>query len=205
MKSFYKGLVALIMLLICFEKNVYANPIPITPQPIINPFIIDFVVDAIVLLIILYVIKEFKHINAIKIFEYIIVVYLNGILCDIISIIPVCIISGSNLVPNILIIVIFFCIGALLLYLSNFYISRVFFKMEYRKGVIIGLVMAIVTNPIIGVFINDINYDCTINFKDSLIKEFYIDYIKNIEVIHRITKCCRSPWHKDLNVTKKKY
>jgi len=152
-----KLLIVTVFLVFCFSGSCLANPV--TPFPSLggtfaintwSALLIDGVVDFLALLIGYLIIRNTRAMASFVFLPYFGLVFLGGIIIDIASVIPVVI--CSFLLPSVdgLNMLEVFIFAGLLLYLYNGFLSKKFLKLEGNQTRVIGIVMGILTNPLIG-------------------------------------------------------
>jgi hypothetical protein len=120
--------------------------------------------DIAIIILAFLILKILKKIPVLKLLLYIAVVYINGMICDIVSVFAIsfinnCYDSLTNSSPfneqnDIMMITIFILFSAFVLFITNYFYAKLILKQDKKKSIIIGLIIAIFTNPVIGLFIN---------------------------------------------------
>jgi hypothetical protein len=118
--------------------------------------LIDCLSDFIVLFLAYLVIRKVRILICLKFLVYLVFVFIGGIIIDAVSSFFLAIIfmslSSSSQGLDILI---FFIFVGLLLYFYNSFLSKKFFNLENNQAKIIGTVMALLTNPVIGMLLSN--------------------------------------------------
>jgi hypothetical protein len=155
---------ATFLFMVSFCGVCLANPVVVFQFPsfggefgpgVGHALIIDCAADFIVLLLGYLIIKNIRVLTSLKFLPYFGVVFIGGIIIDFVSPFPVAISFflppyGDSLDK----LGVFICAG-LLLYFYNGFVSKKFFKLESNQARVIGIVMAILTNPLVGqLFVN---------------------------------------------------
>jgi hypothetical protein len=113
--------------------------------------IIDFVSDFVVLLFGYIVVKKIHVIATWKFVPYFVMVFIGGLVIDILSVASIDFLSFHKFIHGgdgwLL-----FLIAGLFLFLFNSLLSKRFLKLEICQAAIVGLAMALFTNPILSVF-----------------------------------------------------
>jgi hypothetical protein len=145
------------VLLIPFLSVVcYANPIVIGP-PSAGKFalstnlglVIDFAADLVALFVGFLLIKNIKVVVTWKFLPYFLMVFLGGLIIDVMAILSIQVFSFMLPMENVTILVLFLVAG-LFLYLFNSWLSEKVFDLDITEKAVIGIVMAVLTNPVIG-------------------------------------------------------
>lgn len=125
--------------------SLLADTLP--PGSDINSSIIfiisNFLINAIILSVVYIILKKAFLLKSLKFWDYIILVTIGGFLIDFIFVV------GNYYLSYLA--WIFIIITSLVLLIYNYYLSKMFFKPTSREALLVGLVMGILTNPIIGV------------------------------------------------------
>lgn len=141
----------------CFSTTCFANPIVVSPFGNLftaktgNALLINLIVDFIVLLAGYLIIGQAKGLLALRFVPYLGLVVIGGIVIDVVSDIPPALLS--HLCPSVIIeldSLMFFLSAGLFLYLYNGFLSKKFQDLEGNQARVIGVVMGILTNPMIG-------------------------------------------------------
>lgn len=111
--------------------------------------LVNFVADFIALCVGFLIIKKIKAIATWRFLPYLLIVFFGGIVLDVMAILPVKLFFIFIPIENSSIAILFLVAG-LFLYLFNSWLSEKFFDLDVSEKIVIGLVMAILTNPIIG-------------------------------------------------------
>jgi hypothetical protein len=152
-------LIATFFLVLCPSNYCLANPVIVFQLPSFGggialnagyAFIIDCAADFIVLLLGYLVIKKIKVTASWKFLLYYGLVLIGGIVIDFVSLIPIGILSFFLLSRSDYDKLGFFICAGFLIYFYNYMLSKRFFRIEANQAHVIGIVMAILTNPIIG-------------------------------------------------------
>jgi len=160
---------------ISLSSSVHANPI--IPEPSYKSFLFDLIFDIAVIVLVFLILKILKKIPVLKLILYIAVVYINGLLCDFISVLVATFGSDyyyahtnwltdfirQNGIIKIVLIAFFVLLSAFILFITNYFYAKLILKQDKKKSILIGLIIAVFTNPIVGAIIN---------FNDSLL--FYV-------------------------------
>jgi hypothetical protein len=144
------------VLFVLLAGNCYANPIVIGP-PHIGMFydnagvglVIDLAADCAALCIGYLIIKKIRALIRWRFLPYLIMVFLGGIIIDILTFIP----SGFFIVlfhADFICFFMLFLTAGFFLYLFNSWLAEKLFKVELKEKIVIGIVMALLTNPVIG-------------------------------------------------------
>lgn len=146
------------LFVLCLHNVCFANPVFIFQLPSfggsfnISPWWyaipIDCIADFISLLIGYLVIKEIRSVTRLAFLPYFGLVFVGGIVIDAIALIPAFICS-LLLPPDLGMLALFICAG-LLLYFYNYFLSKKFFKLRRDQATVIGVLMGILTNPVVG-------------------------------------------------------
>ncbi|MCE5340969.1 MAG: hypothetical protein LLF92_07565 [Planctomycetaceae bacterium] len=149
-----------VLFLLCVG-SCYANPI-IMPPPKMGMYsfetkaglIINFVADFAAISIGYWIAREIRRLFCRRFFPYIVMVFLGGIIIDIIAVFPfkVFFYIFQEKVQSIMVL---FLTAGLLLYLFNSWLAEKLFEVELKEKIIIGLVMALLTNPVIGILLSN--------------------------------------------------
>lgn len=110
---------------------------------------INFVVDFIALCFGFLIIKNIKAIATWRFLPYLLIVFLGGIVLDVLAILPIKLFFYFIPIENLGMFIIFLVAG-ILLYIFNSWLSEKFFDLEDAQKITIGIVMALLTNPVIG-------------------------------------------------------
>jgi hypothetical protein len=148
-----KSLTVIFMLLsgIC-----YANPI-VVGVPYGGEYtlgtnlglLINLAADFIALCAGFLIIKKVGTVATWRFLPYFLIVFFGGIVLDVMAILPIKFFFFFIPIENSGIVILFLVAG-LFLYLFNSWLSEKFFDLEVGEKIVIGLVMALLTNPIIG-------------------------------------------------------
>jgi hypothetical protein len=152
-----KVIIVTMLIIFCPFSACFANPI--TPFPsfggtfTINMYyalVIDCLADFIALLLAYLVIRNVQAAVKVKFLPYWALVVLGGIIIDAVSPVPTIVISFLFLPPQGLDLLIGFISAGAILYFYNGFLSKKFFKLEDNQARVIGTVMGILTNPVVG-------------------------------------------------------
>jgi len=153
-----KLFIAIMLFTFCFSTTCFANPIVVSPFEGIftvqtgRALLINLIADFVALLAGYLVIRKVKGLLAFRFLYYWGVVFVGGIIIDIFApIVPVAIIGF--LLPTIMKLdtLVMFLFAGWILYLYNSFLSKKFQKLEGNQARVIGVVMGILTNPVIGI------------------------------------------------------
>jgi hypothetical protein len=141
--------------------NCYANPIVIGVPHMGKlslgtslGLMINFIADFIALCLGYLLIKKIGTLVCWKFLLYIGMVFLGGIIIDVLAIIPFQVLFFLMPIEKLSMLILFLLAG-LLLYLFNSWLSEKLFNLEIKEKIVIGIVMALLTNPVIGLFFTD--------------------------------------------------
>jgi hypothetical protein len=112
---------------------------------------INAATDFIVLFLGFLITKNIKTVLTWKFLPYFLIVFWGGFIIDVVAIVPVKLYFMFLPTSNVSILILFVVAG-LLLYVFNSWLSDLFFDLENYQKVVIGLAMALLTNPSIGWF-----------------------------------------------------
>lgn len=139
----------------CFPLNCFANPISLWDSPeylaatIMEALVASSVVDFVVLWIGYLIIRRLNVYEGWTFFKYFILVVIGGFIIDVVAaVFPIMLINIYFEEPYIEPVIICLTAGVLL-YFYNSCLSKKFFKLENYQARVIGVVMAILTNPVI--------------------------------------------------------
>lgn len=139
--------------------SCYANPI-IMPPPKMGIYsfetktglLINFIADFTAISIGYLIAREIRRLYCRRFFSYIVMVFLGGIIIDIIAVFPFRAFFYIFQKKDESLIFLFLTAG-LLLYLFNSWLAEKLYDVELKEKIIIGLVMALLTNPVIGILL----------------------------------------------------
>jgi hypothetical protein len=138
----------------CFSNLCFANPIATFPSlggtfalSTWKALTIDCAADFTALATAYLVIRKSRTIVSLVFLPYFGLVFIGGIIIDIVSIIPANL--ATSIIPELYSLWIFLSAG-LLLYFYNGFLSKKFIKIETNQARVVGVVMGILTNPLIG-------------------------------------------------------
>jgi hypothetical protein len=110
---------------------------------------INLASDFVALFLGFLIIKNVKAIATWKFLPYCLIVFFGGIILDVIAILPIKLFFYLIPIENLGIFLIFLVAG-ILLYVFNSWLAEKFFDLENVEKAVIGIVMAVLTNPVIG-------------------------------------------------------
>jgi hypothetical protein len=113
---------------------------------------INLAADFIALCLGFFVIKNIKAVATWRFVPYFVIVFFGGIVIDVIAIVPVKLFFMFTAAGNMGMLILFLLAG-LFLYIYNSWLSELFFDLELSEKIIIGIIMALLTNPVIGYII----------------------------------------------------
>jgi hypothetical protein len=113
---------------------------------------INLAADFVALCLGFLAIKNIKAVATWRFVPYFVIVFFGGIVIDVISIVPIKLFFMFTSAGNMGMLVLFLLAG-LFLYIYNSWLSELFFDLELSEKIIIGIVMALLTNPVIGYII----------------------------------------------------
>jgi hypothetical protein len=144
------------VLSLLFAGICYANPIVVGP-PDLGVFsfntklglMINLVADFTAICIGYLIIKRIRTLVCWRFLVYLGMVFLGGVIIDVLTFVPCAVFFFFDPQAKVGMIMLFFLAG-MFLYLFNSWLSEKIFDLELSEKVIIGLVMALLTNPVIG-------------------------------------------------------
>jgi hypothetical protein len=146
------------LFLMLISSSCLANPIVVYQFPsfggefVLNPGLalaIDFVSDLVVLVLAYLVLRNIRILYTWRFLPYLGTVYVGGIIIDSISVVPVAIL-GFVLPGEVLNRLLVFICAGLLLYFYNYFLAKRFIKLDKNQARVVGIIMAILTNPVVG-------------------------------------------------------
>jgi hypothetical protein len=153
-----KLFIAIMLFTFCSSSACFANPIVVSPFGSLftaqsgEALLINLIVDFIALLLGYLIIRQAKGLLSLRFLPYLGLVFGGGIIIDVVSNIPSALFF--YLFPSAIMELdrlIFFLSAGLFLYLYNGFLSKKFQELEGNQARVIGVVMGILTNPMIGV------------------------------------------------------
>jgi len=159
-----KLLITIVFLVLCVSGECLANPVVIFQIPSFGggfavnagyAIIIDCVADFTALLIGYFIINKIRVVASWKFLQCFGMVLVGGIIIDFVSLIPIAILNFLFLPADDFGKLGFFICAGFLLYLYNYMLSKRFLKNEATQAQVIGIVMAILTNPVLGWFFGE--------------------------------------------------
>ena len=154
-----KLLITIIFLVLCSSGDCLANPVIVFQLPSFGggfatnagyAIIIDCVADFTALLLGYLIIKKIIIAVSWKFLLYFGLVFIGGIIIDFISLIPTLVLSFISSPGSDFGILGFFVCAGFLLYFYNYILAKRFMIIEATQARVIGIVMAILTNPVLG-------------------------------------------------------
>ncbi|GEM_PF-5693026 len=153
-KIYFPAVLFLLCVGIC-----YANPI-VMPPPKMGMYsfetktglMINFAADFTAVCIGYLIAREIRRLYCRRFFSYIMMVFLGGIIIDMIAVFPFRVFFYIFQEKDESLIFLFLTAG-LLLYLFNSWLAERIFNVYPREKIIIGLTMALLTNPVIGMLL----------------------------------------------------
>jgi len=149
-------IISIFFLIILFSDLCYANPIvigiPNTGKFSLDTgtgLMINFAADFLAVFIGYMIIKKIKTLFNWRFLPYLAFVFLGGIIIDILAFVP----TGFFFLifhADHLSFLILFLLAGLFLYLFNSWLSEKLFGLELKEKIVVGFVMALLTNPVIG-------------------------------------------------------
>jgi hypothetical protein len=153
---------ATVLLVLYFSSTCFADPIVIFSSPTFGgsfvpgiglALVIDCGADLVALLLGYLVIRRVRALVSLRFLPYFGLVVLGGVIIDVVSLFTAGIFF--DLLPYGMHVLGGFIFVGLFFYLYNGFLSKKFFNLEDNQARVIGVVMGILTNPLVGRLVTD--------------------------------------------------